>query len=71
MITMKDLGLIVVANVFIVISFLIMPYGEQYQGASGYIYPNGWLYAIGYIVLLIASIMIFVYVIVDNYEAPT
>lgn len=71
MITIKDLGLVIVATVFIIISFLIMPYGGQYQGVTGYIYPNGWLYAIGHIVLFVVSIMIFVYVIVNNYEVPS
>ena len=68
MITLKDLTLIVVAVLCVIVSYLILPLGGQYEGASGYIYEHGWLYAIGNVVLLIIGLLLFTKVIVDNYE---
>jgi len=38
MLTLKDLTLIVVAVLCFIVSYLILPLGGQYEGASGYIY---------------------------------
>ena len=68
MLTLKDLTLIVVAVLCFIVSYLILPLGGQYEGASGYIYEHGWLYAIGNVVLMIIGFFLFTKVIIDNYE---
>lgn len=68
MISIKDLTLLVCAVICFIVSYLIIPYGEQYQGATGYIYEHGWLFAVGNVVLMVIGFLILVKVIVDNYE---
>jgi len=68
MITKKEIYLLIVAIFCIILSYLIIPYGKQYEGASGYIYEYGWLFALGNVVLLIIGLLIITYVIIDNYK---
>ena len=58
MLSMKDLILINVAIAFIIISFILSPFTEQYQGATGYVYEYGLYYAIVQIVLMIVAVML-------------
>ena len=34
----------------------IYPFTEMYQGASGYIYNFGWMYSIGFVIIIILGI---------------
>ena len=54
----KDLLCIPLAILCFIGSFLLLPYAETYQGATGYIYQNGWLYNIGHVVLVVVGIML-------------
>ena len=58
MLSMKDLILIIVGIAFIIISFILSPFTEQYQCATGYIYQYGLYYSIVQIVLMIVAVML-------------
>jgi len=68
MITKKCIMGLLLAFLALAGYFYIIPLTEQYQGATGYIYSNGMWYHLLSIVLLIGTIMLFCYSIVEMYE---
>ena len=43
----------------------IYPFTEMYQGASGYVYDFGWMYSIGFVILILLGGIFIVGVIVN------
>ena len=68
MIKLKDLGYIIIAIICCILSYLMVPLSEQYQGATGYVYEYGMGFAILHIVLLVLAFVLTAKVIIDNYE---
>lgn len=68
MITKKSIIIMIFAFLTLASYFYIVPLTEQYQGATGYIYENGMWYHLLSVVLLIVSIGLFCYSIVETYE---
>jgi len=72
MITIKDIGYVFVAIVCFGVSYLIAPYGEQYQGMTGYVYDYGWIYSISHIVLIIVGIISLMMIVIHrDWEIPS
>jgi len=68
MILIKDLKYVIGAICCFIISYFIAPFGEQYQGATGYIYEYGWLFSMGFCLTIIIGLFLLTIVVVNNYE---
>ena len=69
MITIKDLVLIPLSIICFIVSYLLLPLTEQYQGATGYIYEYGVYFQLLQIILLLVGVMLLGVVIVHrDYE---
>ncbi len=62
MILIKDLKYVIGAICCFIISYFIAPFGEQYQGATGYIYE------MGFYLTIIIGLLLLTIVVVNNYE---
>jgi hypothetical protein len=70
MITVKSIGLFVASIVCFTIGIFIYPYGEQYQGMTGYVYDCGLIADFGSILLFLVGFILLLYLIIDSMEIP-
>ena len=68
MITGKSILALIGAMLCLAGVYFVSPLTEQYQGVTGYMYENGMWYQLLFVILLIGTIMLFCYSIVEMYE---
>lgn len=71
MITKKGLIILGLAILCLYGIYFVYPLTEQYQGCTGFIYENGLFFYLLYICLILFSILLFAYVVIDMCEVES